>query len=177
MKYASVFSKNKLVAFNRLSILAGLVILMTGAMLIKYMVQKESITEGMPGLGSMMSKTIILGSKHIDATDKRRRAPPPSYNSLCKDRSSNSENYKKWIQSRVDGSVLPVPKPHCPPGCKFKSNRAPGRGWECDLHNLDDGLVRRNCITQSDCMWCGYCGEDDAVLESEYSTPRTIMLL
>lgn len=175
MKYASVFSKNKLVAFNRLSILTGLAILLALTILMQYVVKKNYITEGMVAPLVVIGNALKLGSKHIDSTSTRQKSPPPSYKSLCKDGSRRSENYKKWIQSRVDGSALPVPKPHCPPGCTFKSNRASGREWECDLHNLHNGLVRRSCRAKSDCMWCGYCGKDEAVLESEYSTPQTIM--
>ena len=177
MKYASVFSKNKLVAFNRLSILAGLAILLAFAILMQYVVKKNSITEGMPAIHSMLSKTITLSGKYVDATSTRPKPPTPSYKTLCKGGSRRSENYKKWIQSRVDGSDLPVPKPHCPAGCTFKSNISTGGRWECDLHNLDDGLVRRSCRIKSDCMWCGYCGEDDAVSDAEFDHTQVIMLL
>ena len=158
MKYASIFSKNKLVAFNRLSILTGLAILLTIAILMQYMVKKDSITEGMLNLTDMIGKTLRLAAKHADTNHKRNFSSPPSHKALCMGEHSNSENYKKWMRSRVDGSFVPPPRPHCPKGCKFNSGRDAGRGWLCDTHSLDDGLVRSSCRINSDCAWCEYCG-------------------
>ncbi len=158
MKYASVFSKNKLVAFNRLSVLAGLAILLVFAILMQYMVKKDSITEGMQDIHLLVNKALGLGTKHINANYKRKFSPPPSHKALCKGEHSNSENYKKWMRSRVDGSFAPPPRPHCPKGCKFNSGRDAGRGWLCDTHSLDDGLVRSSCRINTDCEWCEYCG-------------------